>query len=151
MGYSEIAFKEYSRQLVNSLSGKIELWILNAVKTKVPDLDPEKIDELNRIAVVAEAQILGKLEGILTLDAVDQFINPLAILREVYVFPTEFLASLGLVESVRDEYQRKYYPDDIYDLVPASFADFGPEVNGAGIAWGAAKAHEHLQNRVSES
>jgi hypothetical protein len=48
----------------------------------------------------------------------------------------------------RDDFQRDRFPDDVYDLVPTSFADFGPDVADAGIAWGAAKAWTHRQRHA---
>jgi hypothetical protein len=39
------------------------------------------------------------------------------------------------------------FPDDVYDLTPASFADVDPALHEPGLVWGAAKAHVHLARR----
>jgi hypothetical protein len=59
------------------------------------------------------------------------------------------LRSAGVAPVERDDFQRDRFPDDAYDLVPVSFADLGPEVAEAGIAWGAAKAWTHRQRHSS--
>jgi hypothetical protein len=48
----------------------------------------------------------------------------------------------------RDDAEARLHPDDVYGLVPAAFADLGPEVHDAGLVWGAAKAHVHLRRRA---
>ncbi len=63
------------------------------------------------------------------------------------MYPTRILAARGIAPVERDRHARRIHPDDVYDLTPASFADFGPEVHELGITWGAAKAHLHLQQR----
>jgi putative CocE/NonD family hydrolase len=42
------------------------------------------------------------------------------------------------------------FPDDAYDLGPASFADIDPSLHEPGLMWGAAKAHVHLARRRAE-
>ena len=39
----------------------------------------------------------------------------------------------------------RLFPDDDYDLSPATFADVDPRLTEPGLAWGAAKAFTHLQ------
>ena len=39
---------------------------------------------------------------------------------------------------------RRNFPDDVYDLSPATFADVDPALHEPGLVWGAAKAHVHL-------
>jgi hypothetical protein len=47
----------------------------------------------------------------------------------------------------RDEFSVRSFPDDAYDLSPASFADVDPALHEPGLAWGAAKAYVHLARR----
>jgi hypothetical protein len=47
----------------------------------------------------------------------------------------------------RDEFSERNFPDDTYDLTPASFADVDPSLHEPGLEWGAAKAHVHLARR----
>ncbi len=39
------------------------------------------------------------------------------------------------------------FPDDDYDLTPASFGDLDPALHEPGLVWGAAKAHVFLARR----
>ena len=39
------------------------------------------------------------------------------------------------------------FPDDVYDLAPATFDDVSPDLHDPGLRWGAAKAHVHLKRR----
>jgi hypothetical protein len=45
----------------------------------------------------------------------------------------------------RDEFAVLAFPEDDYDLTPASFADIDPSVAEPGIIWGAMKAMEHMR------
>ena len=80
----------------------------------------------------------------------DQTSNPLAIVRRAVPFPTRVLASTGMPEVVRDEQAQRLFPDDIYDLVPASFGDLDPSAHDPGLRWGAAKAHVMLRRRRTD-
>jgi hypothetical protein len=50
---------------------------------------------------------------------------------------------------VRDEFDERAFPEDLYALTPASFADVDPALHEPGLMWGAAKAHAHLVRRRS--
>jgi len=43
----------------------------------------------------------------------------------------------------RDSFAEASFPDDDYDLAPASLADVDPDLLEPGLAWGAAKAMAH--------
>ena len=49
----------------------------------------------------------------------------------------------------RDEFQVRAFPDDVYDLTPATFADVDPALGDPGLEWGA-QAHVHLARRRRE-
>jgi hypothetical protein len=52
--------------------------------------------------------------------------------------------------AARDETDERLFPEDVYGLGPASFADIDPSVHEPGVAWGAAKAYVHLARRRAE-
>ncbi|MBV8160204.1 MAG: hypothetical protein JO265_04710, partial [Acidimicrobiia bacterium] len=60
-------------------------------------------------------------------------------------FPAAVLAAAGVPPVRRDEQQERLFPADVYDLAPATFADVDPALADVALAWGAAKAFEHLQ------
>ena len=64
---------------------------------------------------------------------------------------TDVLRSAGVPPVVRDEMAESAFPEDLYDLSPATFADLAPELAEAGLVWGAAKAHVVLSRRRGES
>ncbi len=94
----------------------------------------------------AAATVGPRVRALLEADIDEQRTTPLAILRAAAVrFPTEVLAAAGVAPVVRDQAAEELFPDDTYDLVPASFAEIGPELADLGLYWGAAKAFEHKQ------
>ncbi|MEZ5227993.1 MAG: hypothetical protein R2710_15365 [Acidimicrobiales bacterium] len=50
----------------------------------------------------------------------------------------------------RDPFAVQTFPDDLYDLAPATFADIDEALHEPGLMWGAAKAHVHLSRRRAE-
>ena len=60
------------------------------------------------------------------------------------------LAQVGARPVPRDEFRERSFPDDVYDLVPGSFADVDAGLHEPGLVWGAAKAHVHLARRRRE-
>jgi hypothetical protein len=93
----------------------------------------------------ARAEIAPRVRALLAQDVDEQRSTPLAILREAVRFPTEALRAAGVPPVERDDFARERFPDDDYDLTPATFADLGPQVFEAGITWGAAKAWVHKE------
>lgn len=89
----------------------------------------------------AVAAIGPQVRSLLSADVSDQRTGPLAVVRGAVRFPTEVLAAAGVPPVGRDEFAVRAFPDDVYDLAPASFADLSPDLAGPGIEWGAAKAH----------
>ncbi len=84
------------------------------------------------------------IRRLLAADIDEQRTTPLAIVRALAVpYPTAVLRAAGIPPVERDSFSEAAFPDDIYDLAPASFADLDPGLADAGIAWGAAKAFEH--------
>jgi hypothetical protein len=51
---------------------------------------------------------------------------------------------------VRDEYDEKINPDDVYGIGPAHWNDIDESLTEPGIVWGAAKASTVLQRRRAE-
>ncbi|WP_419944690.1 hypothetical protein [Candidatus Poriferisodalis sp.] len=93
------------------------------------------------------AEVGSRLRELLATDVDEQQTTPLSVLRSAVRFPTQVLADGGVPVSERDDFDASRFPDDPYDLTPASFADIDPELGPIGIAWGAAKAFEVLQRR----
>jgi hypothetical protein len=133
--------EEVAQALVEAVDRALPGWVAGAVASRLGHPAPEAAAAGQR----ARADLVPRLRDLLAEDVDAQRTNPLGILREAVRHPTEVLRALNVPPVVRDDFQRERFPDDLYDLVPASFADFGPDVADAGIAWGAAKAWTHRQ------
>lgn len=95
----------------------------------------------------AAADIGAELRALLARDIDDQHTNPMSVVRRAASYPTAVLSAAGVPDVVRDEHAERLFPDDRYDLTPASFGDLDPELQPIGLAWGAAKAKVHLGRR----
>jgi hypothetical protein len=93
----------------------------------------------------AAAEVGAQVRTLLMADIDEQRTTPLSLVRAAVRFPTSVLRAAGVPPVVRDEHQERLFPEDVYDLAPANFADVDPALAEVGLAWGAAKAYEHLQ------
>jgi hypothetical protein len=100
--------------------------------------------------VEATVEVGAELRALLATDIDDQRTNPLSILRAAVRYPTGVLRAAGVPSVVRDEFAERAFPDDPYDLVPATWRDIDPVLHEPGLAWGAWKAGEHLRRRREE-
>ena len=91
----------------------------------------------------ARDEIGPRVRALLAADIDEQRSTPLAIVRSAVRYPGEVLRDAGVRPVARDDFAVRSFPDDDYDLAPASFADIDPSLTDVGIAWGAAKAFEH--------
>jgi hypothetical protein len=90
---------------------------------------------------VAARRIVAELRVLFAVDPAQQQATPLEIVRTVYREPTAVLATAGVPPVVRDEFDERAWPDDVYGLVPRTLGDLGdPELAPLHVAWGMAKA-----------
>jgi hypothetical protein len=85
----------------------------------------------------------ARTRALLVSDIDEQPTTPLALIRAAVRYPTAVLKSAGVPPVERDRFATEAFPDDDYDLTPASFAAVDPALTEPGSAWGAAKAFEH--------
>lgn len=95
----------------------------------------------------ARVVVAEELRTLVRADVDEQRANPLAVIRRAVRFPTAVLQSAGVPAVVRDEFAERAFPEDVYDLSPAAFADVDARLHEPGLLWGAAKAHAHLTRR----
>lgn len=144
----------HARALADAVERAIPGWIERSVERGLGRVGRE-IDAGLRAHVIdaaAAAQREGseRLRELLDTDVDQQRTNPLALLRSLVRFPTSVLQAAGVPPVDRDEFARRSFPDDLYDLSPASFADIDPQLHEPGLVWGAAKAHVVLARRRRE-
>ncbi|MGD9753782.1 MAG: hypothetical protein AB7W59_22525 [Acidimicrobiia bacterium] len=148
----EERFARYGEELVDAVDAVLAGWVRAAVADRwrqfhraEPTAEVEA--DAERAAARARAEIVSSLGELLRLDAEEQWTNPLALLRRAARYATEVLQRAGVPPVVRDRFAEQAFPDDVYDLVPASFADVDPSLHEPGLVWGAAKAHVVLIRR----
>jgi hypothetical protein len=89
----------------------------------------------------ATRRIVDQLRALFAVDPTQQQATPLEIVRSVYREPTAVLAAAGVPPIVRDEFDERAWPDDVYGLVPRTLGDLGdPGLAPLHLAWGMAKA-----------
>ncbi len=140
------------------LAGGIERalgpWVVRGVVDRAeawqPGLGRSLVEPAADAGRRAAAEVGPKVRSLLALDVDAQVTGPLAVLRTAVRFPTEVLAAAGVPHVVRDEFTERAFPDDVYDLAPAAFADLDPALHEPGLVWGAAKAHVVLARRRTE-
>lgn len=145
------ALARYATELADAVDAAVPGWVEGCVR---------RVLTAQGIAVTAEVEAQARAAGIaaqeagvpplralLAADVDEQIGTPLALLRALVRYSTEVLRATGATPVVRDEFSTRSFPDDVYDLTPASLADVDPALHEPGLAWGAAKAYAHLARR----
>jgi hypothetical protein len=140
--------------LVSAVEVALPAWVHRVVATRWAEQRDEELpdavqDAVRDAAAAAVDDVLPPLRALLAEDVEAQRRNPLSLLRGAVIHPTRVLAAAGVEPVDRDDEARRLFPDDVYDLVPASFADLDEAVLDPGVAWGAAKAYVLLRRRRS--
>ena len=146
------ALAEHAAALVAAVDSALAPWVERMVRTRwvawsgeAPP--PELIAAAAAAGERGRAEVTAALRDMLALDVESQRSNPLAIIRQAVVHPAGVLASAGVPSVQRDADAVRIFPEDHYDLSPASFADLDAATHEAGVRWGAAKAHVILARR----
>lgn len=134
---------ECARVLSEGVEQALPEWVLSAVESRVSEMSPMIREAAEAAGSAAAADIGGQVTRLLAADIDDQRENPLALLRLAVHYPTEVLRAVGAAPVERDDFSIDRFPDDIYDLTPASFGDIHPDLQTPGLTWGAAKAFVH--------
>jgi hypothetical protein len=139
---------QFATALADAIEHALPSWVVRSVERRLRDwtgtADPVVVDRARAAGERARAEIGPEARHLLSLDVDAQRTNPLSVVRSAVRYPTEVLRSAGVPPVRRDEFAERAFPDDIYDLSPASFADVDPSLHEPGLVWGAAKAHIHL-------
>lgn len=144
----------YSEQLVTAVDRVIGPWIercvVSVARTQGLELRADDRERVTRAVDAARRDVHERLIALLDLDVDAQRGNPLDVLRGAVVHPTAVLRELGAQPIRRDEFAERLFPDDVYGLSPAAFADVDESLVEPGIIWGAWKAKTVLERRRSE-
>jgi hypothetical protein len=148
----EEQFLLYGNELAEALRAAIPGWVERAVVRRVQETGRPVGDDLVVLARAAgadaAADIGDRVAALLARDVDEQTISPLSLVRAGVPYPTAVLRHVGIPPVRRDPFIEERFPDDVYDLAPASFADVDPSLTDLGIRWGAAKAYVHRKRHV---
>ena len=144
----DIRMAEIATALADGLEAHLRQWLRALLDERSGGgVDPLAAERAIEAAVVP---MLERVRVLLRTDIDEQRANPLAMVRSGLGPVTDLLASLGVPEVERDPFVVRAFPDDVYDLAPATFGDIHESLQEAGLMWGAAKAHVHLSRRRAE-
>ncbi|MCP5030877.1 MAG: hypothetical protein GY939_03680 [Actinomycetia bacterium] len=145
---TEAAMADLADGLVDAIEVALGPWVRRCVVARHEGPIPARLEAAIEEAVGQAVDDIGpKLRQLLALDIDQQWTNPMAVIRRAVLYPTSLLIEAGVAPAERDETAVRQHPHDVYDLVPASFADLDLTVHESGLLWGAAKAHIHLRRR----
>jgi hypothetical protein len=148
------ALARYADRLVTAVDAALPGWVDTSVRRVLSAqgiaVDDEVVRAIDAAGGAARDEGMPRLRALLATDVDEQRTNPLAVLRSLVRHPTTVLHAAGARPVERDEFQVRAFPDDVYDLAPATFSDVDPALHEPGLEWGAAKAHVHLARRRRE-
>ena len=148
------ALAAYAGALADGIERAVPAWVERSVRRVLDDQAIAVDDGVSRRIASAAARAredgASRVRRLLATDVDRQAGNPLAILRDLVRYPTAVLRAAGARPVGRDEFHERNFPDDVYDLSPATFADVDPALHEPGLVWGAAKARVHLARRRRE-
>jgi hypothetical protein len=159
--------EEPARHLADAIDAALPGWVVRSVTrvmsawtgtaagtaagtgTDNAELPPDVVAAAEAAARQATDETGALTRALLLLDIDEQRTTPLTLIRGAVRYPTAVLKAAGVPPVERDRFAIAAFPDDDYDLTPASFADVDPALAEPGIAWGAAKAFEHKRRHRS--
>jgi len=149
------ALARYATVLADGVQSALPGWVERSVERvhveKLLRRPPVEVrDAASEAGLAAAAEVGGRVRALLALDIDEQRTGPLALVRQAVPYPTEVLRAAGVPPVDRDEFAARQFPDDVYDLAPTSFGELDPDLQEAGLVWGAAKAHVHLARRRAQ-
>jgi hypothetical protein len=134
---------QYSTRLLATSDKVVSNWVERLIRRHC---DEQKFSYLQAgellSSVVSQVndEVHSRLEDLLSHDVLEQRTNPLAVFRQATRPMTELLKNLGCPPVTRDEFDERSFPDDVYGLSPATWADIDEAMVEPGIEWGAWKA-----------
>ena len=131
----------------------VPIWLSRCVK-RVAAAQSIPVDglaaEIEEMVERTATETLSRLAALLGTDVDEQRANPLDILRDAIDGPTAVLRAAGAQPVARDRFAEERFPDDVFDLTPATWADIDESLAEPGLTWGAWKAAVVLTRRRDE-
>ena len=147
--------EEHATALADAIEAAVPGWVERSVTRTAGEyfghVDPAVRAAATDAGQRARADVAPRVRALLESDIDEQRTTPLSLLRDAVRYPTGVLRDAGVPPVERDEAQARLFPDDVYDLAPATFADVDPSLIDVGLAWGAAKAFVHRQRHGKDA
>ncbi len=154
-GAPDAVLAEAGAALSAAVAERLGPYVAACVIARVQDgsgtLDVAQLAAAETAGAAAAAELLPELQALLAADVDAQATTPLSLLRRAVAHATQTLEGLGVPPVRRDRFLEQRFPDDPYDLVPASMGVLGPDVDELALAWGAAKARAHRRRHAGGS
>lgn len=145
----EAELRRLAAELADGVDATLATWVVRSVTGLVlawsGEVDGGVAEAAEEAGQRARQEVGGAVRALLEADIDAQRTTPLALLRTAVRYPAGVLAAAGVPAVQRDEFAEEAFPDDVYDLTPASLSDIDPSLADPGLAWGAAKAWVHKQ------
>jgi hypothetical protein len=139
---------EASTAIRAGVAREVPAWVVREVirildawgRADAPTRD-RALTDARRAGDAAATRVGARLDELVAADPADQRSTPLEVVRTVYREPTEILRAAGVPAIVRDEFDERAWPDDVYGLVPRTLGDLGDDdLAPLLLVWGTAKA-----------
>ena len=119
-------------------------------------LDTDSRARLDAAAIAAgdaaTARVVAALRDFFATPPTEQRTTPLELVRTATHDVTGVLAAAGIPPVERDAFAERAFPDDLYDVIPATLADLGDdELGPLQLVWGLAKAKVLRADPASDS
>jgi len=149
-----VALARYATALADGIEAALPGWVERRVERLLVayrgNVEPAERSAAAQAGLAARDDIGPRVRALLAVDIDEQRSGPLAVVRGAVAYPTAVLHAAGVPPVIRDDFAERQFPDDVYDLTPASFGDLDPSIGELGLTWGAAKAHVHMTRRRRE-
>ena len=140
---------EHARALADAVEAALPGWVERSVRRRLTEAgrepEPDVVAAAEQAGEEALSEIGPRMRRLLETDIDEQATTPLSVLRAAVRYPTGVLRDAGVPPVERDDIQERLFPDDVYDLAPATFADVDAALAEPGLTWGAAKAFAHIR------
>lgn len=144
----------YPRTLALAALAEFEEWLVRRAVAIVGssnlELDATRRSRISEQAKIAHRALGMTLIELLATDVDAQRKGPLQVIREAATLMNVVLVEVGVPVVVRDEFETRAMPADVFGIGPIAWLDMGDVVHEAGIEWGAWKAASVLQRRRDE-
>ena len=140
--------EETAAAIVAGVEARVPRWVqaqvtrlLDAWGRAAPDVRAAAEAQAVAAGEAAARRVADALRDFFATEPEQQRATPLQIVRGAYHEPTRVLAAAGVPPVVRDEFDERSWPDDVFGIVPRTLGDLGaPELGPLHLAWGMAKA-----------